>query len=53
MYVRGVWFCNIDSVPRADCNDGNDDQNDISAFPAFPLRHSELYKKPDGLSIDC
>ena len=43
-------FCNIDSVPRADCNDGNDDQNAISAFPAFPLRHSEQCKKPDGLS---
>ena len=34
-------FGNIDSVPRADCNDGNDDQNAISAFPAFPLQHSE------------
>ena len=33
-------FCNIDSVPRADCNDGNDDQNAISAFPAFSLQHS-------------
>ena len=33
-------FCNIDSVPRADCNDGNDEQNAISAFPAFSLRHS-------------
>ena len=43
-------FCNIDSVPRADCNDGNDDQNAISAFPAFPLRHFEQYKKPDGLN---
>lgn len=34
-------FCNIDSVPSADCNDGNDDQNAISAFPTFPLQHSE------------
>lgn len=40
-------FCNIDSVPRADCND---DKNAISAFPAFPLQHSERYNKPDGLS---
>ena len=39
-------FCNIDSVPRADCNDGNDNQNATSAFPAFPLRHFEQYKKP-------
>lgn len=45
-------FCSIDSVPRADSNDGNHDQNAISAFPAFPLRHSEQYKKPDGLSKD-
>ena len=30
-------FCNIDSVPRADCNDINDDENAISAFPSFPL----------------
>ena len=43
-------FCNIDSVPRADCDDGNDDKNAISAFPTFPLQHPEQYKKPDGLN---
>ena len=37
-------------MSRGDCNDGNDDQDPISAFPAFPLRHSEQYKNPDGLS---
>ena len=25
-------------------------KNAISAFPAFPLRHFEQYKKPDGLN---
>ena len=34
-------------MPRADCNDGNDEQN---ATSAFPLRHFEQYKKPDGLN---
>ena len=36
-------FCIVDSVPRADCNDGNDDQNASSVFPAFPLQHSKQY----------
>ena len=40
-------FCDIDSVLRADCTDN---QNSISAFPAFPLQSTEQYKKPDGLS---
>lgn len=40
-------FCNIDSVPRVDCND---EQNAISVYPPFPLQQSEQYEKPDDLS---
>ena len=40
-------FCNIDSVPRVNCNGY---QNAISTYPAFPLQQSQQYEKPDGLS---